>query len=359
MKILHITAMSPLSPNSGIPKVLKELSFAQNKLKGVESIVLSLKGRIDCIDSPYFVYLGNRSIEDFLCSFGPDVVILHSFFHVEYISVARVLVKNNIRFFVEPHGSFGIEAMKKSHIKKLIANNTIFREQIKRSYGYIFTNEEEQKTSIYRTINDLIIPNGVMENVVKNAKNKAPLSFKYPSFYYLGRYDINHKGLDYLFDALDIIESKKIDIKVNFYGTGNKKGLGYVQKRLSNYVYIEAEDNGPIYGDKKKNALENNNILLLTSRYEGSPMTVLDGLSYGNPVLATPGTNVADTVNENKIGWRAELDAEKIADKIIEARSEYIREGEKIVERCKAYVMTNCNWDKIASLSIEMLNKVE
>lgn len=358
MKLLHVTA-THLNMNGGVPVVLRGLVEAQNKIDGVFSRVVSLSASVEHIKSKFFVHVGVKDFSKYVDDFMPDVVILHSFFYLEYNRVVNILNKKKIRYYIEPHGSFGKMAMKKSWLKKIIANNTIFRKQIKRSYGYIFTNEEEQKTSIYRTINDLIIPNGVMENVVKNAKNKAPLSFKYPSFYYLGRYDINHKGLDYLFDALDIIESKKIDIRVNFYGIGNKKELGYVQKRLSNYVYIEAEDNGPIYGDKKKNALENNNILLLTSRYEGSPMTVLDGLSYGNPVLATPGTNVADTVNENKIGWRAELDAEKIADKIIEARSEYIREGEKIVERCKAYVMTNCNWDKIASLSIEMLNKVE
>lgn len=54
MKILHITAMEPLSPNSGIPAVLKQLTDAQNAIPSVDSFVLSLKAEVNEIGSPYF-----------------------------------------------------------------------------------------------------------------------------------------------------------------------------------------------------------------------------------------------------------------------------------------------------------------
>ena len=57
MKILHITAMEPLSPNSGIPAVLKQLTDAQNAIPSVDSFVLSLKAEVNEIGSPYFFSL--------------------------------------------------------------------------------------------------------------------------------------------------------------------------------------------------------------------------------------------------------------------------------------------------------------
>lgn len=358
MNILHITAMCPLSQNSGIPAVLTQLVDAQNKIEGVGSKVLSLKDDVKTFNSPYFYYIGNRNIHDFLKSEKVDVAIIHSFFHIEYVKMVDALIKERIPFFIEPHGSFGANAMKKSHIKKVIANATIFRSQIKKSKGYIFTNVAEMQDSIYRTKYDLVISNGVQPDIVNNSANKSEETLVKPIFYFLGRYDIHHKGLDYLFDALDIIDQKNIDLCVRIYGTGTDEQVAYVNKRIAAYKIINVKNCGTIYGEDKKTALEQCNILLLTSRYEGSPMTVLDALTYGNPCLVTPGTNVADEMVANRIGWRTELDATCIAKTLLFARRDYVKNGEEYYSNCKQYVLENYSWDKLAAASIEAICKV-
>lgn len=358
MKILHITAMSPLSPNSGIPAVLKQLTDAQNKLDRVKSIVLSLRGQVDQIDSPFFFYLGNQSVYSFVNKYKPDVAIIHSFFHIEYIEVARVLTKMNIPFFIEPHGSFGFQAMKKSRIKKKIANLTIFRQQIKGSIGYIFTNKAELEDAIYRTRNDIVIPNGVQPDIIRDSEGKNENSFKAPIFYYLGRFDIHHKGIDYLLDSLDILDQKGYKTEVRLYGTGTDEQIEFVNNRIKKFKSLDVNNYGTIYGDEKKRALEECNILILTSRYEGSPMTVLDGLSYGNPCVVTPGTNVADEIEDNKIGWKVKLDAESISKGILRAEKTYKINGIDYYNRCKEYVLDNYSWDKLAAYSAKEIKRV-
>lgn len=349
--------MSPLSPNSGIPAVLKQLSDAQNKINDTESIVLSLKGEVNLIDSSFFYFLGLDSFVNFLKKYKPDVAIIHSFFHVEYIKTADALLREDIPFYIEPHGSFGHEAMKKSRLKKLIANNTIFRQQIRGCRGYIFTNKAELEDSVYRTKNDLIIPNGVLPDVIYNSKQKTEESLKNPIFYFLGRFDIHHKGLDYLFDALDILEHGGYQFKLNLYGTGTDEQIAFVNNRISRFNKLIVKNCGTIYGDVKKKELERCNILLLTSRYEGSPMTVLDGLSYGNPCVVTPGTNVSEELMDNEIGWRADLEPKAIAKSIIRAREMYIEDGLGYFNRCKNYVLSHYSWDRIAAYSIDELRK--
>lgn len=358
MKILHITAMAPLSPNSGIPVVLKQLSDYQNRIDGISSIVLSLKGDIKQIDSTYFYFLGNDSIASFISSHKPDIAIIHSFFHIEYAKVASVLKKFKIPFLIEPHGSFGRQAMEKSHVKKVVANKTIFRSLIKDSAGYIYTNKAEYKDSIYRTRREMIIPNGIIMDVVNSASFKSAESIANPSLYYLGRYDIHHKGLDYLFDALDILDKRKYKLKIFFYGTGDENQIEYVSSRIKRYSEIVVKECGPIYGDEKKRALEASNILILTSRYEGSPMTVLDGLSFGNPCIATPGTNIAEEVQGNNIGWSANLSAESIAETIIRAVEDYKTNGQQYFERCKEYVINHYSWERISKYSVKQYKKI-
>lgn len=348
--------MAPLSPNSGIPAVLKQLSDSQNSIGGVESKVLSLKGEVDRIDSPHFVYLGSEPFATFLESYRPDIAIIHSFFHVEYVQVVRDLVKNNIPFFVEPHGSFGHQAMKKSRVKKTIANATIFRQQIKASVGYIFTNYAEQADSVYRTEHDLVIPNGVLPSVVNSSKGKNEETIGNPIIYFLGRYDINHKGLDYLFGALDLLEKRQANIKVRLYGTGSEEQLQYVNERIKNYKKMDVSNCGTIYGEDKKKALEACNILILTSRYEGSPMTILDGFSYGNPCIVTPGTNVAEEVNAHRLGWVTKLEVDEIAECIEKAIQEYRDNALKYYNNCKQYVMDNYTWDKVAQCSVDEIS---
>lgn len=358
MKILHITAMCPLSPNSGVPAVLKQLTDAQNKISGITSIVLSLKGDVSEIDSTYFYYLNGRKIRDFLKTEKPDVAIIHSFFHMEYVEAANALIQEKIPFLIEPHGSFGKNAMRKSHMKKIIANATVFRRQIKDAIGYIFTNDAEMADSIYRTKNDIVIPNGVLPEAIYNASNKTLESIQNPIFYFLGRFDINHKGLDFLFDALDILEKNNASLRIKIFGTGTDEQVNYVNERIKKYRCLQVKNMGTIYGVKKKAALEECNILLLTSRYEGSPMTVLDGLSYGNPCVVTPGTNVSTEVEKNNIGWKTALNSAQIAKCIVKAREEYKASALDMISRCKKYVLENYAWDIIAKNSIEVYSNI-
>ena len=353
MKILHITAIARLNGNSGIPAVLKALTDEQNKIDGIESRVLSLCASVESMTSTYFDYLGQKSISDYVKEYMPDLVIIHSFYHGEYARVAHVLKAYKIPFVLEPHGAFGVEAMKKSWLKKYIADRTVFRSLLKNSIAYIYTNEAEMNSSVYEKDRKCVIPNGVYEDAIKDASQKPHATLSKPVFYFLGRYDINHKGIDYLLNALKILDDKKEQVTVRLYGTGTEEQKKFIHEKIKEFKVIDVQDKGTIYGDAKKEALQNVNILLLTSRYEGSPMTILDALSYGNPCLVTPGTNVADELIENNIGWKVELNAESIAEGILRAAKEYVADAGGYYKRSQQHVLDNYIWENIAQQSIE------
>lgn len=350
MRLLHITA-THLNPEGGVPVVLKNLVQAQNKINNFEARVASLCAETKQINSKYFDDLRGKSFEKYLEEYNPDIAILHSFYYVEYCKISRILNRKGIPYFIEPHGSFGKASMQKSKMKKLIANNTIFRGQIKNAIGFIFLNEAEKQESVYKGKHEIIIPNGIdVKEIKRDIIHKEQCTI-----YYLGRYDINHKGLDYLLEALKILENRGKRFSLEFWGKGNLKDQHYIQDSLNELKSINVQFNGPIGKKEKDYKLEQLGPMILTSRYEGFPMTVLEAWAYGNPCILTPGTNVAVEAEKNNVGWLTELDSEEIANCIEKALKSYEAHREQYIYNCKKYVQEHYSWEIIAAKSYNNL----
>lgn len=349
MKILHVSA-SPLKITGGIPVVLKNLVAAQNEIEGITAKVASLISPVDAMKSVFFDYVPN-AFSDYIDGFCPDVVILHGFYYYRYNMVVNTLNAKGIRYYIEPHGSFVKAGMRKSWLKKTIANNTIFRKQLKNAFGYIFLNESERCNSCYITPNDIIIPNGI--NINTNISKKP----KKNSMYYIGRYDIKEKGIDFLISALDLLEKEKKEIMdVQMWGKGNASEEKNIKKMIKNFSYLNVNCNGPIIGEEKDIKLEQLGPMILTSRHEGMPMSILEAWAYGNPVIVTPETNMAAEVEANKLGWVTKLNPKCIAATIEKAVMEYKTNKDEYIRRCKDYVTNNYSWQTVAQLSYSKLS---
>ncbi len=352
MKLLHITA-THLNPAGGVPVVLKELVTEQNRISGFVAKVISVVAPVNEMKSSYFDYVPLTEMENYLRNYKPDLAILHSFYYIEYNIVVHLLNKFGIKYFIEPHGSFGQQALKKSKIKKLIANNTVFKSQIKNAFGFIFLNEMEEKESIYKSAHDMIIPNGIEYRKIKTEIISRPKN----TFYFIGRYDINHKGLDYLLDAIEILDRQNYRVEIEFWGNGTEKSIKYIEERIKKLSSVVVTLNSGIYGENKEQMLEQLGPMILTSRYEGFPMTILEAWMYGNPCLVTPGTNVAEEIESNNIGWVTELNPNNIASSIKKACLDYENGKEDYVRRCKEYVGKHYRWDVLAQRSYDLLGQ--
>lgn len=352
MKLLHVTA-THLKPDGGVPVVLKNLVSEQNKIENFRVKVISLVAPVDEMDSPYFEYVGISNFEKKIDEFCPDLVILHSFYYIVYNHVVHILNKKNIRYYIEPHGSFGKAALNKSKIKKIIANNTVFKSQLSNAYGFIFLNEAERKDSKYQTKNDVIIPNG-MSFHSKTVKLKQQR--KENTIYFIGRYDIEHKGLDYLLDAMDELEKQKYYINLYLWGKGTNRTIKYLTNRCKDYKYVNVIISKSIYGEKKDLILEQFGPMILTSRYEGFPMTILEAWRYGNPCIVTPGTNMFEEIQNENLGWGTGIDGKEIAEVLKVALRDYEKNREIYIKRCKKYLEMNYSWDKIARKSYKILS---
>ncbi len=98
-------------------------------------------------------------------------------------------------------------------------------------------------------------------------------------------------------------------------------------------------------------------MFVLTSRYEGQPVAVLEAWANGCPALLTPGTNMSDETIKNNCGWIADEDPLTIASSIrniYENKNDILEKSKK----AKEYVLNEYNWKKIGQKYIQAYERV-
>ena len=105
---------------------------------------------------------------------------------------------------------------------------------------------------------------------------------------------------------------------------------------------------GSIVGDKEKSkSLSSAKFYVLTSRYEGLPITVLESLACGTPVIVSNATNTGSMVENNMLGFVAEDDVVSISNRISEAIKTSEDEYLNLSTRASKYALDNLSWKLI------------
>ena len=227
----------------------------------------------------------------------------------------------------------------------------MFNKILKHAATIIYLNHSEYINSIVPRFNKrfAIIPNGCDKH--NDIDIERPLNDPL-KIVFIGRIAFNHKGLDILLEAITSMNNAhKKNVHFYFYGNEDDSGTELLKEMVDKLDIASYE--GPIYGIEKEKLLRNTDIFILTSRYEGMPMGVLEAWSYGVPCILTEGTNMTG-IDVNKYAyWKTNFDSKQIAATIKSAikdlsanpqlyRIESIQEAQKY------------SWTNIASESIEV-----
>lgn len=317
MKILNIASIKKNSKKNnfrvGGPEAsVVNFSIALSKKYTVGLFNIASENKITLKNISYF---SNLSISNVIYQFGkPDYIFIHEVYFLKIIPIIFYCNKNNIKVYIFPRGAFSRVARKVNSFKKFIFYNFIFSFLIKKISGFVALNEGEKKeiNNLYKNINIKIIPNGANIIYKKNKliKNKNNLN-KNRNFVigYVGRFDFYIKGLDILINEYQsyLSESKHKNVKLKFIGE-HRSRMGYSSLELINLFNKKNKKNmiiveGPFYGEKKYKKILALDALILSSRSEGMPNTVIEAMSLGIPVIVTPQTNVSKIVKKTNCGW--------------------------------------------------------
>lgn len=346
MKILHIAEIH--ARVNGITEVVFRLSTEQLKL-GNEVRVFTIVNDADVQDTETLLKLkGPVHFYQNVNEWNPDIVIFHGLYKWCYIVYAVILLLLKIPYLIEAHGAMSYANQQKNVCKKKVANWLIYKKFIKLARAVIYLCEEERDNSIFRSLtSSVIIPNGV--DIPDEIKFRDVDENSYINVIYLGRFDIHHKGLDILSESIaqfhDALLKKRIRICFYGYGVGKAK----LEEYLAPYKDV-AELCGPVYGEEKTKAYVNGNIFILTSRYEGLPVTILEALSFGLPCVVTPYTNVAALITNKHAGWITQLNPKDIARTLLQAVEDYRKQPEEL-QLSSRNAVQSYTWKNIAKQS--------
>lgn len=357
MRILHIVKVGGLA--NGISSVIISLSSAQKK-NGEDVRVLNLESK--CLDFPGGITCSSKHefIRE-LDTFNPDIVIFHGMYYPELKSYSKIIRKRNIPYLIQPHGSFSIEHYNSKKLKNFIFQKLFLTQFIANSRGFIFLNEHERDNFVFRkpSVREFIVPNGCESH---DNRAKAENKIHKLTFLYLSRIAILHKGLDYLVEGIKLFlseykESYGSEVEFIFYGPGREKDLETF-KNLIEPIKSSIFYGGPVHGEEKLKAYENADVFILTSRFEGFPVSVLEALSFGVPCMVSEATNVADIIRKYKCGWVLEnTNPSTIARMLVHIVKEYRKERESLIANSIS-ASENYSWNKIADIAVGVYSDV-
>ena len=115
---------------------------------------------------------------------------------------------------------------------------------------------------------------------------------------------VKRKGVDDLLKAISLLSSFISADCVQFIIAGSgqeEESLKQYSAKLGINNYIQFL--GWIDGDQKKEIMKNSQMLVLPSYNEGLPMSVLEAISYGMPIVSTDVGDVSSVVHDGENGF--------------------------------------------------------
>ena len=170
--------------------------------------------------------------------------------------------------------------------------------------GYIFRKSVAKKSDVLYNIIDV---NELYQRMLSDSEE-----YSY-DIIYLGRlsYPKNPQRLMTVFSK---VIAKKPDVKIAVVGTGE---LEAETKALAKEFGIEENIDFLGFRSNPSKILHSSKVMIMTSRWEGTPMCALEAMALKVPIISTPVDGLKDLVINGETGYLSDNDDE-LADRIVE-----------------------------------------
>lgn len=228
---------------------------------------------------------------------NPDLVHFHSVFVPAHAQLARKLRDRGIPYVLSPHGGLNLW---KGRAKKLLYGALVEKPYFGGAKA-IFTLTGREELLIRSWLGKKAVITYVqLPNSIPALSSGAPLWTMpaRPRLVYLGRFDIQVKGLDRLVEIARLLP----EVKVRAYGSASATEYPAYAALRARGLPDNMSFLNPVRGDDKSAAFKSATIYVQLSRDEGFGMAIVEAMRIGVPVAITRGCDIADTVEKNDLG---------------------------------------------------------
>jgi glycosyltransferase involved in cell wall biosynthesis len=295
-----------------------------------------------------------------------DIAHLHSVWSPAMVTLGGELRKRGIPYVVSSHGSFSPILLKKPRLLKQgfrilcglgLANHSAF--------VHLHSSDEVQDAISFGVKAPLVIAEqGIESSAIPTNSPRDWFVKNYPQYQgtfkilFLGRLDPWHKGIDLLLRATAIALKTAPDITLFLMGPEKRRYRTEIPALIEQLGIGERVVlTGPIYAPGKKySAMASADCFALTSRFEGFPLTVLEAMVCGTPVIITPGTNAAGIVQAGEAGLICEPDPVSIAKALLDLKCDSSKRTQ--MGRSGAAAALQYTWHRTADTLLKAYSRV-
>lgn len=352
--ISHLSASIAAGLSWSVPARVKAQELIDNVL-WIDSAPKTLPHWLQVKSYHRLEEYGQLSLQNFPKPFNkPDVVIFEGFYCRREVRFAKELRKNDVPYIIVPRGSLTHQARhNRSRFKKMLAHWLWFDGYVKNAMAVQYLTEAERNDSSRQHCKrSFVLSNGFNQPSVMKSKFSA----EGVKAVFIGRLDIYHKGLDVLLLGLrkQKEELRRAKFMLDIYGPfkqdHEKLASMIVQYGIDDMVCLK----GGVSGKDKEQALLQADVFVLTSRFEGHPMGLIEALAYGVPALVTPGSNMSEEIENENAGWVTACDADSVGEtllKMVHSHGSFPIKGGNAQRLSRRY-----SWDVLAEKMHELLD---
>lgn len=302
--------------------------------------LLNTKSRVSMLTNFYYPKEVQNKFIDYINSKGYDIVVgVEGVYSVLLGVISDRLKAKTIGW---QHNSY--DAYLKNPFRYYWHQDELFNRYIPKLDKYLVLNAyDKEMFKEHNNIDCDVIsnPRSFDSDVKSDVKSKM--------FFAAGRFEYQ-KGFDLLIEAFKVFAEKDSEWNLTIVGEG--KEIEVISDLITKYNLKDRVKIEPFTKDIKKYFL-NSSVLLLSSRWEGMPMIVLEALEMGVPTIAYDITAVRPLISNGEEGQIVEkYDVNEYANVMLKvAKSFELRKtmGLKASEKSKEFSIENIknNWNEI------------
>lgn len=298
MKVLHLLQSDRFS---GAENVVCQIIGVFKDNPDIEMAYCSRDGQIrDALDERRikFYPITNLKISEVkrvIHEYQPDIIHAHDM----RASFTAALCCGKIPLVSHIHnnsfGSRGLSVKSIAYVIAALKANHIFWVSRSAYEGYFFKNLFKGKSSILQNIIDI-------DNLYRKMDSDVD-TYDY-DIIYVGRLTYP-KNPQRMIGVLKKVVDKLPDVKIGIIGTGD---LESDVINLCNEFGIQSNVEFLGFQNNPFKMLYDSKVMIMTSRWEGTPMCALEAQSLGVPIVSTPTDGLVDIITDGENGFLSEND---------------------------------------------------
>lgn len=267
----------------------------------------------------------------------PDLVHVNCCWMPACAFVQQMAQKRNIKVVLTPHGMLEPWIIKRHYWTRKFPALLLYQKAAIQNADCLQATAESEKENLLKlgyNSNIKIVKLGIdAESIIMKTswkKNKQLL--------FLSRVHVK-KGINYLIDAVDVLQKELQGYKILVAGEGNADYVATLKQQIADKGLQEIiQLIGGVYGDKKWELFQTSDFFVLPTNSENFGLAIAESLASGTPVITTVGTPWND-LNSSKSGAWIEIGTQplvdvlrrflSLSDEILEAMG---KNGRKLIE---------------------------